>query len=66
MGGEAHHAAEAARIDPVHPVDLENSEAGKKVLKAAVLTGIGKAEDKDYEPHRKMMSAVFGREVARR
>lgn len=42
-------------------VDLENSEAGKKVLKAAVLTGIGKADDKDYEPHRKMIQAVVGR-----
>ncbi len=41
-------------------VDLENSEAGRKVLKSAVLTGIGKAEDKDYEPHRRMVRAVFG------
>ena len=41
-------------------VGLENSEAGKKVLKAAVLTGVGKAEDKDYEPHRKMVRAVLG------
>jgi phosphonate transport system substrate-binding protein len=41
-------------------VDLENSEAGKNVLKAALLTGIGKAEDKDYEPHRKMVRAVMG------
>jgi phosphonate transport system substrate-binding protein len=41
-------------------VDLENSEAGKNVLKTALLTGIGKAEDKDYEPHRKMVRAVMG------
>jgi phosphonate transport system substrate-binding protein len=41
-------------------VNLENSEAGKKVLKSAVLTGIGKAEDKDYDPHRKMVRAVTG------
>jgi phosphonate transport system substrate-binding protein len=41
-------------------VDLENSEAGKKVLKSAVLSGIGKAEDKDYDPHRKMVRAVVG------
>ena len=40
--------------------DLENNEAGKNVLKAALLTGIGKAEDKDYEPHRKMVRAVMG------
>jgi phosphonate transport system substrate-binding protein len=41
-------------------VDLENSESGRNVLKAALLTGIGKAEDKDYEPHRKMVRAVMG------
>jgi phosphonate transport system substrate-binding protein len=41
-------------------VQLENSEAGRNVLKAALLTGIGKAEDKDYEPHRKMVRAVMG------
>lgn len=39
-------------------VDLENSEAGKKVLASAVLTGIGKAEDKDYDPHRRMVRVV--------
>ena len=44
-------------------VDLENSEAGQKVLKSAVLTGIGKAEDKDYDPHRRMVRAVMGASV---
>src|SRR5688500_17696065 len=41
-------------------VDLENSESGRKVLKTALLTGIGKAEDKDYDAHRKMVRAVMG------
>jgi phosphonate transport system substrate-binding protein len=41
-------------------VSLENSEAGKKVLKSAVLNGIGKAEDKDYDPHRKIVRVVMG------
>lgn len=41
-------------------VELDGSEAGRKVLKSAVLTGIGKAEDKDYAPHRRMIDAVFG------
>jgi len=41
-------------------VDIDTSEAGKKALKSAVLTGIGKAEDKDYDPHRKMVRAVMG------
>jgi len=41
-------------------VDLENTEEGRKVLKSAVLTGIGKAEDKDYDPHRRMVRAVMG------
>jgi phosphonate transport system substrate-binding protein len=43
-------------------VELKDSEAGRQVLKSAVITGIGKAEDKDYEPHRKMASAVFASE----
>jgi phosphonate transport system substrate-binding protein len=41
-------------------VELENSDEGRKVLQAAVLTGIGKAEDKDYDPHRNMVRAVMG------
>lgn len=41
-------------------VELENSEAGRKVLRSAVLTGIGRAEDKDYNPHRVMVRAVMG------
>jgi len=41
-------------------VDLEKTEAGREVLKAALLTGIGKADDKDYEPHRRMVRAVHG------
>ncbi|MDB5810145.1 MAG: hypothetical protein JWN94_2267 [Betaproteobacteria bacterium] len=41
-------------------VELENNDEGKKVLKAALFTGIGKAEDKDYDPHRKMVRAVAG------
>jgi phosphonate transport system substrate-binding protein len=40
-------------------VDLKNSEAGRQVLKSAALTGMGKAEDRDYDPHRKMTNAVF-------
>lgn len=41
-------------------IDLDAGERGRQVLKAAVLTGIGKAEDKDYNPHRKMVRAVIG------
>jgi phosphonate transport system substrate-binding protein len=40
-------------------LDLPNSEAGRKALQAAVLTGIGGARDKDYEPHRRMVQAVM-------
>jgi len=40
--------------------ELEESPAGKNVLKAAKTTGIGKAEDKDYTAHRRMTDAVFG------
>jgi phosphonate transport system substrate-binding protein len=45
-------------------VDLKNSEAGMQVLKAAIMTGMGKAGDRDYDPHRKMATAVFGPEGA--
>lgn len=41
-------------------VDVENSEAGRKALKAAVLSGFGRADDRDYDPHRKMVRAVLG------
>ena len=40
--------------------DLDVSDAGKNVLKSARTTGIEKAEDKDYAPHRRMTDAVFG------
>lgn len=43
-------------------VDLGSSDAGKQVLKAAQTTEIGKAGDRDYDPHRRMTTAVFGRE----
>lgn len=39
---------------------LGESEAGKNLLKAAMTTGMGKADDKDYDPHRRMTAAVFG------
>lgn len=42
-------------------VDLVRSDAGKEVLKAAQTTEIGKAGDRDYDPHRKMTTAVFGK-----
>ena len=41
-------------------VELDNADAGKKVLKSARTTGIERAGDKDYDPHRRMMHAVFG------
>jgi len=43
-------------------VDLKNSEAGRQVLKSAIMTGMGKAGDRDYDPHREMAAAVFGPE----
>jgi phosphonate transport system substrate-binding protein len=41
-------------------VGLKSSEAGMQVLKSAAMTGMGAAEDKDYDPHRKIVRAVFG------
>jgi len=41
-------------------LDLKNSEAGRQVLKSAIITGIGNAGDRGYDPHRQMTTAVFG------
>lgn len=41
-------------------VDLATTDTGRQILKSAQTTGIGKASDKDYDPHRKMTRAVFG------
>jgi len=41
-------------------IGLGGSEAGKEILTAAEATGMGKAEDKDYNPHRRMLTTVFG------
>jgi phosphonate transport system substrate-binding protein len=43
-------------------IELGNTEAGRKVLKTARTTGLFKASDKDYDPHRRMVNAVFGPE----
>ena len=43
-------------------IGLDRGEEGKRILEAARATGMGPAEDKDYNPHRKMISAVFGAE----
>jgi phosphonate transport system substrate-binding protein len=40
--------------------ELSHSPAGQTVLKAAKTTGIEKADDRDYVPHRRMTDAVFG------
>jgi phosphonate transport system substrate-binding protein len=41
-------------------IELEKTDAGRKVLSSAKATRLGKAEDRDYDPHRKMTTAVFG------
>ena len=43
-------------------VDLSSSAAGREILNAAGTTKLGKAGDRDYEPHRRMTAAVFGAE----
>ena len=45
-------------------VDLGSTPAGRDVLKAAGTTQLGKAGDRDYAPHRRMIAAVFGAEGA--
>lgn len=41
-------------------LDLKDSEAGGQLLKSAMMTGMGKAEDRDYDPHRRIANAVVG------
>jgi phosphonate transport system substrate-binding protein len=43
-------------------VELERSDAGRKALLAAQVSGMAKADDHDYDAHRKMTTAVFGKE----
>lgn len=43
-------------------IGLPGDDAGRRVLNAAALTGMGRAEDKDYDPHRRIVAAVFGPE----
>lgn len=43
-------------------VDLSSSASGREILNAAGTTKLGKAGDRDYEPHRRMITAVFGAE----
>ena len=40
-------------------VDLKKTKPGRQILASAMMTGMGKAEDNDYDPHRRMASAVF-------
>lgn len=43
-------------------LDLNKTDAGRQALKSAIMTGIGIAEDKDYDVHRRMAAAVMGAE----
>ncbi len=45
-------------------VNLDSSDADQAILASARTTGIRKAQDKDYEPHRRMINAVFGKGVS--
>jgi len=47
-------------------INLPNDDSGKRVLKAAAMTGMGKAEDSDYDPHRRIVAAVLGPEGSAR
>jgi phosphonate transport system substrate-binding protein len=43
-------------------LELKHGETGKGVLKSAIMTAMEKAEDRDYDPHRRIVAAVFGAE----
>jgi len=51
----------AAQIQAIL-VGLSDNDAGRQVLAAAKVTGMGPASDKDYDVHRRMTKAVFGPE----
>lgn len=39
---------------------LNETDKGKAILKSAGMTGISAASDQDYDPHRRIVEAVFG------
>lgn len=41
-------------------VGLKDSEGGRQILRSAAMTGIELAQDKDYDPHRRIVRAVLG------
>ena len=47
-------------------ISLDGNETGQAILAAARTTGIRRAEDKDYAPHRRMIEAVFSNRVSPR
>ncbi|HUQ73181.1 MAG TPA: PhnD/SsuA/transferrin family substrate-binding protein [Burkholderiales bacterium] len=51
-------ASERAAIEAAL-LELPQSERGRQALAFAAITGIGRARDKDYEPHRRMVQAVM-------
>ena len=42
-------------------VDLKHSEKGRKILKQARLSAFNPVTNKDYDPHREIVDAVYGR-----
>ena len=42
-------------------VNLKQSEEGRKILKQARLSAFNPVTDKDYDPHREIVEAVYGR-----
>jgi phosphonate transport system substrate-binding protein len=42
-------------------VNLKHSEEGSKILRQARLSAFNPVTNKDYDPHRKIIEAVYGR-----
>jgi ABC-type phosphate/phosphonate transport system substrate-binding protein len=42
-------------------INLKNSEEGRKILKQALLSAFNPVTNKDYDPHREIVEAVYGR-----
>lgn len=41
-------------------IRLEDTDAGRAILKRAKMTGFGAAKDEDYDPHRRIIAKVVG------
>jgi phosphonate transport system substrate-binding protein len=59
----AEHATTLAPTIKSYLISLKDSAAGREILQSAGLTDLIAAEDRDYDPHRRIISSVLGEEL---